>query len=148
MRTVLPLILCLAGPAAAQEVVLPEIYDPMLYRDAEAVAAGAVLYGEHCASCHGADLEGEARWQIPDAETGLRGAPPHDETGHTWHHTDLQNFATTKYGIEALYGTRSAMVGFGEALTDEEILKVLAYIKSRWPEEILQMHDAMNAERQ
>ena len=29
-------------------------------------------------------------------------APPHNETGHTWHHPDEMLFAITKYGREGL----------------------------------------------
>ena len=44
---------------------------------------GEALYKEHCASCHGAKLEGQPNWrQI--GKDGLLPAPPHDRTGHTW----------------------------------------------------------------
>ena len=66
--------LCLASPAfAAHEL---EGRDLML---------GETLYAVHCAVCHGANLEGQLDWQTPD-ENGILPAPPHDETGHTWHH--------------------------------------------------------------
>ena len=69
---------------------------------------------------------------------GLLPAPPHDATGHTWHHPDQQLFAITKYGTAALVGReyRTTMGGFGDVLDDHEIRDVLAFIKSRWPEEI------------
>ena len=44
--------------------------------------AGAQLYAENCASCHGANLEGQADWRSPGPD-GRLPAPPHDETGHT-----------------------------------------------------------------
>ncbi|MBL4645745.1 MAG: c-type cytochrome, partial [Rhizobiales bacterium] len=50
------------------------------------VKKGAVIYAEYCASCHGADLEGQPNWQSPDAD-GKMPAPPHDQRGHTWHHS-------------------------------------------------------------
>jgi len=105
--------------------------------DPARLAQGAALYAEHCASCHGADLEGEANWRERNAE-GLLPAPPHDANGHTWHHPDDQLFAITKYGAAALVGSgyRSTMIGFGDVLSDTEIRAVLAYIKSRWPAEI------------
>ena len=63
-------------------------------------------------------------------------APPHDATGHTWHHPDRQLFAITKYGSAAIVGNNyeSDMAGFWESLSDDEIWDVLAYIKSQWPE--------------
>ncbi len=46
------------------------------------LANGKVLYGQHCASCHGAQLEGQPDWRRPDKD-GILPAPPHDATGHT-----------------------------------------------------------------
>ena len=114
----------LRGPAAAAP-------------DSARLALGAALYGAHCAACHGAELEGEPNWRQRKSD-GLLPAPPHDETGHTWHHPDGQLFEITKRGTAALVGSnyQSAMGPFGEVLSDDEIRAVLAYIKSRWPENI------------
>ena len=96
---------------------------------------GAVVYADYCASCHGANLEGQPNWRsrMPN---GKLPAPPHDANGHTWHHPDRQLFAITKYGSAAIIGNNyeSDMAGFGESLSDGEIWDVLAYIKSQWPE--------------
>ncbi len=103
----------------------------------EHLALGRGVYQAHCAACHGADLEGQPNWRKRGAD-GLLPAPPHDETGHTWHHSDSQLFAMTKHGTAALVGPgyETTMTGFGEVLSDTEIRAVLAYIKSRWPETI------------
>ncbi|GGK54791.1 c-type cytochrome [Salinarimonas ramus] len=98
------------------------------------IAEGRALYAEHCAACHGANLEGQPNWKerLP---SGRLPAPPHDETGHTWHHSDRQLIAITKHGPGALVpGYESDMPGFAGVLTDAEIEAVLAYIKSTWPE--------------
>ncbi len=106
---------------------------------AEAVLAaeGAPIYAEYCAACHGANLEGQPNWrsQLP---TGGLPAPPHDETGHTWHHPDQQLFEITKYGGQAVAppGFQSNMPAFGDQLTDRQITAVLAFIRSRWPQSI------------
>lgn len=114
--------------------------------DTVLVAQGQGVYAEHCAGCHGAALEGQPNWRQrrPD---GRLPAPPHDESGHTWHHSDEQNFRVTKYGTESVAGPeyKSDMVAFGEVLSDAEIWAVLAYIKSRWPDSIRKRHDEMNA---
>ena len=98
------------------------------------IAQGAELYAQHCASCHGARLEGQPNWRqrLPN---GRLPAPPHDESGHTWHHPDSVLFGITKYGLVPLYappGYQSDMPGFGGRLSDEGIRAVLAYIESHW----------------
>lgn len=117
------------------------------YDNAEAVAIGQEIYADNCASCHGASLEGEPNWRSRDKE-GYLPAPPHDETGHTWHHPDRQLFLTTKYGTEALVGSgyKSRMSGFQNVLSDQEIAVVLAYIKSTWPKRVIATHNRINAE--
>ncbi|WP_418593123.1 c-type cytochrome [Ponticoccus sp. (in: a-proteobacteria)] len=116
------------------------------YTDPDRVAEGRTLYAEQCAACHGADLSGEANWREQNAD-GTLPAPPHDETGHTWHHPDALLVRIVTEGTEAIVGGdyRSAMIGFGDILSEDEILNVLAYIKSTWPDEIIETHDAMNA---
>lgn len=110
----------------------------ILWREAAgedpAIAQGRALYAEHCAACHGADLEGEPDWQQPLAD-GTMPAPPHDASGHTWHHSDRELFLITKYGMSAVVPEYdSDMPAFEGVLSDEEIRAVLAYIKSTWPE--------------
>lgn len=97
------------------------------------VAQGRALYGAYCASCHGADLEGQPDWKrrLP---SGRLPAPPHDASGHTWHHSDRQLIAITRHGPGALVpGYESDMPGFAGILSDAEIEAVLAYIESTWP---------------
>lgn len=116
------------------------------YLDAAAVAQGAALYQDYCAACHGAALEGQDNWRERDAD-GYLPAPPHDVTGHTWHHPDSQLFMITKFGTEAIVGNgyRSRMAGYGDSLTDSEIITILAYIKSTWPAEVIKRHNQINA---
>lgn len=107
------------------------------------LAAGEILYAENCAACHGANLEGQENWQST-GEDGLLPAPPHDETGHTWHHADQILFEYTKLGGRTLMAKQgmefeSGMPGFGEQLADQEIWNVLGYIKSTWPVRIQEM---------
>ena len=72
-------------------------------------------------------------------------APPHDETGHIWHHPDQHLFDVTKSGVGALLpGYETDMPAFADTLSDEEIWAVLAYIKSTWPPEIQLRQDRRN----
>jgi mono/diheme cytochrome c family protein len=119
--------------ATAGRALTPNLHDP------EVIALGAQIYGDSCASCHGVELEGQPDWQRPLPDGGLP-APPHDADGHTWHHPDRLLFEITKFGGQALAppGFKSNMPGFGEQLSDREIWAALAFIKSRWPQEIRQ----------
>ena len=110
---------------------------------------GRVLYKEHCASCHGAKLEGEPNWRRIGKD-GLLPAPPHDRTGHTWHHDNMLLFDYTKLGGKALMaargiaGFKSGMQGFGDALTDDEIWDILAFIRSTWPDRMRKIQASRN----
>jgi len=108
-------------------------------RDAAKVALGAKVYARTCALCHGARLEGQPDWRTRRAN-GRLPAPPHDDSGHTWHHPDRLLFAITKNGVvppHAPAGYESDMPSFGGSLSDEEIWAVLAYIKKQWSREVL-----------
>ena len=112
------------------------------YLEDSTVQLGSVLYDEHCASCHGQNLEGQPDWHKRDQD-GYLPAPPHDETGHTWHHTDKYLFEMTKYGLQAFAGDgyKTRMPIYKDILSDSEIIAVLSFIKSRWPAEVIQIHN-------
>jgi mono/diheme cytochrome c family protein len=103
--------------------------------EAAAIARGRQLYSANCASCHGASLEGQPDWKRA-RPSGRMPAPPHDASGHTWHHPDGVLFRITKEGPAAVVGGgyRSDMPGFANVLNDDDIRAVLAFIKSTWPE--------------
>jgi mono/diheme cytochrome c family protein len=107
----------------------PDGADPA---NAAQVAKGKAIYARDCASCHGSALQGQPNWRTRNPD-GSFPAPPHDATGHTWHHADAQLFEITKAGGRSSPGFRSGMPAFGGKLNDAEIWAVLAFIKSRWP---------------
>jgi mono/diheme cytochrome c family protein len=113
------------------------------------ITAGERTYQAHCADCHGVNLEGQPDWRVPD-EFGYLPAPPHDMSGHTWHHDNLLLFEYTKLGgqgalaIRGIAGFKSAMPAFHDVLSDEEIWEVLAYIRSTWPERVQEIQQARN----
>lgn len=128
-----------AGISAAQAQRLEAYKNPAI------VAEGKLIYERACASRHGADLEGQPNWRQPGPD-GKLPAPPHDVSGHTWHHPDEQLFAITKHGTAATVGGdyKTDMRGFDDELTDVQIKAVLAYIKSSWPAEMQERHNAMS----
>ena len=110
---------------------------------------GETLYGAHCASCHGVNLEGQPNWTVAD-ENGVLPAPPHDETGHTWHHDNQLLFDYTFLGGQAALARRgvtgftSGMPGFEAVLTEAEVWSILAYIQSTWPEQVQAIQASRN----
>jgi mono/diheme cytochrome c family protein len=116
--------------------------------DGSAVQLGEILYAEHCASCHGKSLEGEENWKQELPEGG-RPAPPHDQSGHTWHHDDQLLFRITKLGPRAFDtgGYVYRMPAFERLLDDDEIWAVLAFIKSTWPNEAQAYQRQLNQNR-
>ena len=121
----------LAGTPAATVPPLPTL-DPNL------VAQGQPIYAEHCARCHGANLEGESDWKMQNEDGSFR-APPHDAGGHTWHHGDRSLIEAIKLGGARLpdnIGGTSSMPAFADVLTEAEVMAVLAFIKSTWPADI------------
>ena len=94
------------------------------------VAVGQQVYAINCTACHG---------DIGSAPT-LPGAPSHAEDGHTWHHADRHLFQWILDGPPLA----QVMPAFRGTLSDDEVLAVLAYIKSKWPEEILSRQTQMS----
>ncbi len=118
-------------------VVTPQSSAAFFHRDSAETRNGEILYQRNCASCHGVNLEGQVNWRSPGSD-GIYPAPPHDKTGHTWHHADrvLLDYITLG-GAKALAQSGvsfdSGMPAFGDMLMAEEINDILVYIKSTWP---------------
>jgi len=138
-RVTVPAVLLATGLAAGA----PLASDP---------EPGRRLYLDHCAACHGVDLEGAPDWRRPGPD-GRLPAPPHDETGHTWHHGDAMLFDYVRRGGQAVLddlGVRydSGMPAFGELLSDAEIEAILAYIRSTWPQRVRDYQAARTAQEE
>lgn len=120
------------GGPTAPEAVTPAY--PTL--DSEFAARGRQVYAEQCASCHGANAEGAANWATPGPD-GLHPAPAHDDSGHTWHHSDRVLYETIRDGMgdPLRPNLPLRMPTFGEKLSDAEIRAVIEYFKSLWTEE-------------
>lgn len=137
MRTLVLLLatfFLLAGCARRNDVD-----DPRAEPDNPArVELGRVVYAGHCASCHGERLQGQPDWRrrLPN---GRLPAPPHDDSGHTWHHPDAALFAMVRDGLVpplAPPDYQSDMPAFRDRLSEEQIWAVLAWIKSHWSREV------------
>ena len=135
---VFPVILCLvllaaacgAGDRGATSTIDPAGLKPL---DPNAVRQGQQLYAANCASCHGANGAGVADWQKAGPD-GAFPPPPHDSTGHTWHHADGLLFRIIQQGCR-LYQTGTTpcnMPAFGGVLDDVEIRAVIEFMKTWW----------------
>ena len=102
-------------------------------------------YVNNCSSCHVINLEGpvKCRSKLPN---GIFPAPPHDQPGHTWHHSDNYLFKITKYGVENFIGEiyPNNIPAYEKILLDGQIISVLSYIKSEGSEDIIYRHNKFN----
>lgn len=109
---------------------------PIPTLDPKQVSVGKQIYQANCAVCHGANAEGAPNWKTPDAQ-GNYPAPPHNDTGHTWHHSDRVLYEIIRDGFADPLrpGSPKRMPPFGDKLTDADIRAVIAYFKSLWSRE-------------
>ena len=119
-------------------MVLSAVPGRAFFHNAPDVEAGRTIYMARCASCHGLNLQGQPDWQSPRAD-GTYPAPPHDVSGHTWHHGDAMLTDYIRRGGQAALDDMgvaftSGMPAFGDQLSDDDIVAVLAFIKSTWSE--------------
>ena len=127
----LPSISELVGTPAPEIPPLPDL-------DPDEITLGQDVYAINCAECHGVNLEGEQNWQQQNEDNSFR-PPPHDASGHTWHHSDRILRESIELGGARFpdnIGGTSNMPAFGDTLTEEEITAVLIYIKSTWSEDL------------
>ena len=117
-----------AGASMAPVAALPKL-------EQKDIAAGQTLYAQHCASCHLPNLAGQPNWKKTLAN-GKYPAPPHDDSGHTWHHRDE---LLTQIILNGGDGTgdmsHGDMPAFKDKLTAPQVMQILAFFKSRWNEE-------------
>ena len=96
---------------------------------------GKRLYDEHCAGCHGENAVG----QDPKRRAGgwnsnrFPIAPALNGTAHTWHHSPKFLF---NYVNKGSIFKGSPMPSFGKELNKQEILSIISYFQSLWPERI------------
>jgi len=119
-----------------------------IHAENDQLKRGEFIYKRFCSLCHGANLEGQENWRRRKPD-GKLPAPPHDETGHTWHHADELLFGIIKQGMVPPYAPpnyKSDMSAWGDTLSDDDIRAVIAFIKSRWPEETRKIQADINNE--
>lgn len=101
--------------------------------DPAQAAQGRAVYLRSCASCHGQRAEGAKNWTEPDARGNLP-PPPHNDTGHTWRHSDRELAEMIRNGWRDPFNKTPelTMPPFKDRLSDEDIEAVIIYLKSLW----------------
>lgn len=135
-KVLMALMISMAIPASARAAVQPPPLDPNV------VKQGHMLYQQYCASCHGANAEGAAKWQERD-EHGELPAPPHNAEGHTWRHSDAELYDMVSKGWRDPFNKtkRLTMPAFGDTLAPEQIRAVIIYLKTLWTPEQREFQD-------
>jgi S-disulfanyl-L-cysteine oxidoreductase SoxD len=107
-----------AAVAVSAVLLVTGPLNPFIANSANAAfaAEGHRLYTIHCSCCHGKSLEGQPNGKMP--------APPHDASGHTWHHSDDDLTGIVKFGLKPYVAKdyESDMPAFEPILKDKETL--------------------------
>ena len=127
MRSMTPFLLLMLLPFASPAAAERWFAQP-------AVELGNRLFQQHCAACHGSEAQGTENWKQTDAD-GHYPPPPLNGTAHAWHHSIPQLARSIKEGGVKLGGK---MPPFGDRLNNGEILALIAYFQSQWPDELYQ----------
>lgn len=99
------------------------------------VEAGAQVFQQHCASCHGSEAQGLAQdWRQRQADGSLP-PPPLDGSAHAWHHPLSVLLQVINEG-GAPYGGN--MPAFAERLSAAEKRAAIAYFQDYWDPDIYQ----------
>jgi len=104
--------------------------------DQDAVRVGRQVYLTNCAACHGPNAEGAPGWQRPD-DKGNIPPPSHDDSGHTWRHSDQQLKEIILNGWRDPFNKTPelTMPPFRGKLNNADAEAVITYFKSLWSDE-------------
>jgi len=109
--SVLALVLSACGASGSVDDAGTEV------PDSELVAAGAGLYAEECAACHGADLR------------GTDNGPSHlSEVYEPGHHGDAAFVLAVRRGVQPHHWSFGSMPPI-EDLTDDDVAAIVAFVR-------------------
>ena len=137
MRILKALILSAATANAA--VASDADLEPRWYKPAHS-EVGRGLFEIHCASCHGVGAVGDPDWRQPHF-SGLSRPPPLNGTAHAWHHPLAVLYKQVMRGSAPGVGN---MPAFKDVLSRGEVLAIIAYFQSLWPDEIYRAWQRMD----
>lgn len=103
---------------------------------------GKAVYADNCARCHGQYGQSIVdNWKRPNPD-GTFPPPPLNGTAHTWHHPFEVLMRTINEGGAPIGGS---MPAFGDSLSSEEKIAVIAYFQSLWDNKTYERWVDMNA---
>jgi mono/diheme cytochrome c family protein len=129
---------CTTAPPATPETASP-LPPPTIDPADTALVAAEATYINLCLHCHGEYGSGQPDGEGPGTEAWTRAlgydpVPRHDSAGRTWQHPDQLLFEVIKYGIDNPLN-HYTMIGYGHALSDDEIWALIDYIRRLWTDE-------------
>ncbi len=104
-------------------------------QDFAKVMRGARLFKKACAACHGSQAEGAPAWSKRGAD-GKFPPPPLNGAGHGWHHPTNNLKGIISKGTIQIGGS---MPGWGANLSNDDIESIIAWLQSRWPDQIFEV---------
>lgn len=113
--------------------------EPRWYKPAH-TEIGRDLFDTHCAACHGTAAVGAPDWRQPDAN-GLSRPPPLNGTAHAWHHPLAVLYQQIMHGSAPGVGN---MPAFQDVLARGQVLAIISYFQSLWPDEIYRAWQRMD----
>jgi len=103
--------------------------------DGVMLQTGQTVFQQNCAVCHGVNAQGTVDdWQKRDVN-GKMPPPPLNGTAHAWHHPLNGLVHTIRNGTVEIGGT---MPGWKDTLSDQQIVAVVAWLSSLWPDDIFE----------
>ena len=132
LRAVVCAVTALAVATSLHAVAAEDPERPERWYGQARVESGEKVYAAHCAECHGARGEATPDWRRREPD-GSFPPPPLNGSAHTWHHPFEVLARQIKFGAPGGVGK---MPTFQGKLTDEEIINVIAWVQSLWPDGI------------
>lgn len=105
------------------------------------VQAGAIVFAQNCAQCHGDEAQGLIDNWRQRLQDGSFPPPPLDGSAHTWHHPRSVLLQVIDDGGVSLGGQ---MPAFANVLEHEEKLAAIAFFQNFWSDEIYQQWARMD----
>lgn len=138
----LGLTACNQGPAtnktvarSAAEVSLDAKATTQRWYTQDQANQGKAIFAQYCADCHGSKAESIPNWKQVDA-LGNYPPPPLDGSAHAWHHPLAVLDHVIVNGGAPVGGV---MPGWGEVLSFEQRMSVIASFQSYWTDDIYDM---------